>query len=686
MSEDLTEKEADARAAELRAELHDHNYRYHVLNSPSISDAEYDRLLQELREIEAAYPALVRADSPTQRVGGEPAEGFSRVQHPVPILSLSNAFGPQDVRAWFDRIKKLDERVGAADFTVEPKLDGLTVVLHYVDGVFELGATRGDGETGEDITRNLRTVRSLPLRIPPGKGAGLDVPVRLVVRGEAIIYRDDFEAMNKALAAAGDRTYVNPRNTASGSLRQLDPGLTAERPIRLLAYAIVDATGETPATQWGRLEYLKQLGFPVPPEAVHCPDLDAALEAAQDLERRRHDLPYEADGAVIKINDLDLADSLGVVGKDPRGATAYKFPAEEVSTELDDIRVNVGRTGVITPYAVLEPVEVGGVTVRQATLHNFDFIEEKDIRIGDRVMIKRAGDVIPYVIGPLAGARAGSEQRFKPPENCPSCGEPLQRLSDEVAVYCVNAACPAQLVRNLEHFASRGAMDIEGLGIKVAEQLVEERLVGDVADLYRLEREDLIELEGFAEKKADNLLAGIEASRERPLDRLLVGLGIRGVGDVVASQLARSFGDLDRLREASMGDLEQLEGVGPNVAQAVVDWFSRAANEELLEKLRTAEVWPSAETREADRPQPLAGLTFVLTGSLSGLTRREAKERIQALGGRVTGSVSGRTDYLVVGENPGSKLDQARGLDVPTLDEAEFLQLVRQGRTGPSAD
>ncbi len=683
---DLTEKEAEARAEELRAELHDHNYRYHVLNSPTISDAEYDRLLQELREIEAAYPALVRVDSPTQRVGGEPAEGFTRVEHPVPILSLSNAFGPEAVRAWLDRIKKLDPRVAAADFTVEPKLDGLTVVLHYVDGVFELGATRGDGETGEDITRNLRTVRSLPLRIPAGEGSSVGAPARLVVRGEAIIYREDFETMNRALASAGERTYVNPRNTVSGSLRQLDPSLTAERPIRLLVYAIVDGSGEIPDTQWGRLKYLRRLGFPVPAEAVHCSDLDAVLEAAQDLERRRHDLPYEADGAVIKINDVALADSLGVVGKDPRGATAYKFPAEEVSTQLQDIRVNVGRTGVITPYAVLEPVEVGGVTVRQATLHNFDFIEEKDIRIGDRVMIKRAGEVIPYVIGPLPGARDGDERRFTPPENCPSCGEPLESLPEEVAVYCVNAACPAQLVRNLEHFASRGSMDIEGLGIKVAHLLVEQGLVADVADLYRLRREDLLELEGFAEKKADNLLAGIDASRERSLERLLAGLGIRGVGGVVAGQLARSFGDLDQLSQASLEDLERLDGVGPNLAQAVVDWFRRSGNEKLLKKLKSAELWPSAEVGADDRPQALAELKFVVTGSLSGLTRQEVKERIDSLGGRVTGSVSGKTDYLIVGENPGSKLDHALELGVPTLDEAGFLELVERGVERPAAD
>lgn len=676
---ELSHHEAEKRAEELRQELRHHNYRYYVLSSPVVSDAEYDRLFQELKEIELAYPDLVTPDSPTQRVGAAPAEGFERVEHPVPILSLSNAFSPEEVRSWYERILRLDERVEKADYTVEPKLDGLTVVLHYEQGLFELGATRGDGEVGEDITRNLRTVKTLPLRIPPDE-KDATAPARLVVRGEAIIYLDDFKEMNRRFEERGQRTYVNPRNTASGTLRQLDPSLTAQRPIRLLCYEIADAQGAIPATQWERLEYLRSLGFPVPEESGHCESIEEAIGAAVGLEERRHDLPYEADGAVIKVNDLSLAGDLGVVGKDPRGAVAFKFAAEEASTQLEDIRVNVGRTGVITPYAVLKPVHVGGVTVRQATLHNFDFIEEKDIRVGDRVMVKRAGEVIPYIIGPIVDARDGSERSYQPPDRCPSCGEPLKQVPGEVAVFCGNAACPAQLVRNVEHFASRGAMDIEGLGSKVAEQLVEAGLVADVADLYGLEGERLLELEGFAETKVENLLAAIEASKDQPLGRLLAALGIRGIGGVVAGHLAATFGDLDRLSEASQADLEALDGIGPNLAEAVLEWFQRDRNQQLLDKLREADVWPTHEVGvEPSEPQSLLGLTFVLTGSLPTFTRSDVTQFIESRGGRVTGSVSGRTDYLVVGESPGSKLDEARERGVAELDEAGLRKLAEEG-------
>lgn len=672
---DLTHEQAAGRAEALRRELRRHNYQYHVLDSPLISDAEYDQLFGELKAIEAAFPDLLTPDSPTRRVGGKPAEGFQRVEHPQPILSLDNAFSPEEVEAWFQRISKLEDRVATADFTVEPKLDGLTVVLHYAEGVFQLGATRGDGEFGEDITNNLQTVRTLPLRIPR-EGSDVEAPARLVVRGEALIFLQDFEEMNRQLAESGQRTYVNPRNTASGSLRQLDPTLTAARPIRLLCYQIVDASGGVPESQWERLSLLSDLGFPIPEQAVHCSSLEEALAAAQDLEARRHDLPYELDGAVIKINDLALATDLGVVGKDPRGAVAYKFAAEEVSTQLEDIRVNVGRTGVVTPYAVLEPVEVGGVTVRQATLHNFDFVEDKDIRVGDRVMIKRAGDVIPYVIGPLVDARTGDEKPYHPPERCPSCGEPLERIEGEVAVYCSNAACPAQLVRNLEHFASRGAMDIEGLGIKIAEQLVDEGLVSDIGDLYRVEEADLIDLEGFAQKKVENLLQAIEESKGQSLDRLLTALGIRGVGGVVAATLARSFGDLDRLGDASHEELEALDGIGPSLAEAVIDWFGRERNRQILDKLRAVGLWPIHEVSAPEAPQTLVGLTFVVTGTLPSLSRQEARQLIEERGGRVTGSVSGRTDYLVAGESPGSKLAKARELGVTELDEEALRELA----------
>lgn len=665
------------RAAELRDQLNFHNYRYHVLDAPVISDAEYDRLLRELTELETAHPELLTADSPTQRVGGQVAEGRVRVPHPQPVLSLGNAFSLDEVQAWYERLRKLDARVERAAFVVEPKLDGLTVVMHYVDGFLVRAATRGNGEVGEDITANLRTVHSAPLRIPV-KPDGVEAPDRLVVRGEAIIYRRDFEALNRRAAEEGTRTYVNPRNTASGALRTLDPSITAALPIRLVCYAILESSGQPIARQWQVLELLKALGFPVEANSRRCESLDTVLAAAEALAARRQQFPYEMDGIVIKVDDLELARELGSVGKDPRAAIAYKLPSQEVSTTLLDIGINVGRTGVITPYAMLEPVEVGGVTVRQATLHNFDFIRDKDIRVGDRVMVKRAGEVIPYVIGPILEARTGRPRRFKPPTKCPACGEPLEQLEEEVAVFCVNASCPAQLMRNLEHFASRGAMDVEGLGTKVAEQLVEAGLVQDVADIYYLKQQDLLTLEGFAERKADKLLEGIEESKHQPLARLVTALGIRGVGETVASDLARRFRDLDGLAAASLEDLQGLEGIGPNIAQAVVDWFDQRRNRRLLEKLRKAGLWPRLEA-EAAGEQPLAGLTFVITGTLPNLSRDQAKELIQRAGGKVTGSVSAKTDYLLVGESAGSKLQKAQELGVKTVDEQALLVMLQGG-------
>jgi DNA ligase (NAD+) len=668
-----------ARAAELRRQINFHNYRYHVLDRPVISDAEYDRLLRELKQIETAHPELITPDSPTQRVGGEPAERFNKVRHPAAILSLGNAYRPEEVRAWYERIAKVEARVLGAGFVVEPKLDGLTVVLHYQEGAFTLGATRGDGELGEEITANLRTVRSLPLRIPVEPGSA-PIPWRLVVRGEAIISRRDFETMNRRLQEAGERTYVNPRNAAAGALRQLDPSLTASRPISLLCYAIVDADGDVPSTQWETLDYLRRLGFPVEEECRLCSSLDEALQAVAEWEGRRHTLAYETDGVVIKINDLGLASDLGVVGKDPRGAIAYKFAAQEVTTFLREIGVNVGRTGVITPYAILEPVEVGGVTVRQATLHNFDYIAEKDIRVGDRVLLKRAGEVIPYVIGPVVDARNGEEKQYAPPRRCPSCGERLEHLPGEVAVYCVNSACPAQLVRNLEHFVSRPAMDIVGLGIRLAEQFVEAELVSDVADLCGLKREELLELEGFADKKADNLLQAIEASRHRPLSRLILALGIRGVGEVIATDIARHYPDLDSLAGASAEELEQIEGVGPSISGAVVDWFSQPRNRRLLDKLRSYGIWPKEEAGAPPAgPRTLSGQTFVITGTLPSLTRDQAKALIVGHGGKVGESVGRSTDYVVAGEAPGSKLRKAQELGVPVIDEAQLREMARRG-------
>ncbi len=669
----------EGRLGELRQVINYHIYRYHVLDDPEISDYEYDQLVIELNQIEAAHPEWVTPDSPSQRTGAAPLEKFTKVRHPAPILSLSNAFNEQDVRAWYARILKLDGRVDGAGFVVEPKIDGLTVVLHYEKGAFVLGATRGDGEVGEDITHNLRTIPTLPLKIPVAPG-GPSAPDYLVVRGEAYIAPKDFAEMNRRMEAAGEKTYLNPRNTAAGSLRQLDPGLTASRPLALLTYSIIAVDGKEGApvaTEREVLAYLRDLGFPVLKE-VYCPTLDNVLAAYDSLVENRDRLPYETDGAVIKIDELALVSELGFVGKDPRGATAYKFPAVEVTTQLLDIPVNVGRTGVLTPYAVLEPVNIGGVIVKQATLHNFDYIADKDIRIGDRVAVKRAGDVIPYVIGPIKSIRTGEERQYSPPEVCPVCEQPVERFEGEVAWYCVNAACPAQLIRNLEHFVSRGAMDIVGLGEKIVEQFVESGLVHDVADLYTIQRDDLLALEGFAEKKADNLLAAIIQSKNQPLSRLINALGMRGVGEVMAADLARSYTDLDTLSTATLDGLQLLDGVGPNIAQAIIDWFARPANREILDKLKSAGVWPVSQPAPTENAGagPLDGMTFVITGTLEGFSRDEAREYIEARGGKVIGSVSSKTSYVVLGENPGSKLNKAQTLGVRVIDQAALRELA----------
>jgi DNA ligase (NAD+) len=681
MDQKENNKNQKKRLEELHRDIHFHNYRYHVLDDPVISDFEFDRLLAELRQIESDHPAWVMPDSPTQRIGGQPAKRFTKVQHAAPILSLANAFGGEDIVAWYERLLRLDERVAEVNFVVEPKFDGLTVVLRYEDGRFVQGATRGNGEVGEDITSNLRTIRSLPLRIPVSLD-GPQPPPLIVVRGEVFINIKDFEELNRRLEMAGDKTYLNPRNTAAGSLRQLDPALTATRPLNLLVYAIISSDQEVPRSQWKRLDYLGSLGFPVTKNVKRFENIDAAIKECEVWSERRSDLPFEIDGMVIKIDDLEIAADLGFVGKDPRGAIAYKFPAQEVTTRLLDIGVNVGRTGVLTPYAILDPIEIGGVIVKQATLHNFDFIAKKDVRVADRVRVKRAGDVIPYVIGPVTNLRTGDEKKYKPPSNCPVCGEPVENLPGEVAWYCVNAACPEQLIRNVEHFVSRGAMDIVGLGIKIVVQLVESGLVNDVADLYTLNRGALLELDGFAEKKADNLLQSIDISRGRSLKRLVTALGIRGVGEVVAADLTRYFSDLDSLSITTVDDLVDIEGIGPNIAQAIVDWFARPSNRKVLDKLREAWVWPvsDAVSHEPGIDLPLYGKTFVITGTLPSLTRQDAKTLIQNQGGKVVGNVSKKTSYVLVGKKPGSKLIKAKSMGVQTLDEEGILKLIDSGQ------
>jgi len=672
----------------LKSQIHSHNYRYHVLDAPVISDLEFDRLLNELKRIEAAHPDWVTPDSPTLRAGAKPADRFEKVRHPVPILSLANAFGADDARSWFERVKRIDDRVENAKFVVEPKIDGLSIVLHYRDGIFVQGATRGNGEIGEDITANLRTVGSIPLRIPVDE-KGPKPPKYLVIRGEAFMPIKEFEQLNRKLAEAGQRTYLNPRNTAAGSLRQLDPALTAARPLTLLVYQIIHFEGgKIPSSQWEVLEYLRALGFPVTDIAKRFDDFEEAIVYTESWDKKRDELTYEADGMVIKIDSLNLANDLGFVGKDPRGAIAFKFPAREVTTILQDIRVNVGRTGVLIPNAVLDPVEIGGVVVERATLHNFDYIAEKDIRIRDRVLVKRAGEVIPYVIGPVIDARTGREKKYKPPTNCPACGQPVERLEGEVAWYCVNAACPAQLIRNVEHFVSRGAMDIVGLGMRIVEKLIESGKVRDVADIYILKRADILEAVTKKDRKtdkeppgkiADNLLASIEISKSRSLARLIAALGIRGVGDVSASDLSRHFTDLEALAKASAEDLQEIAGVGPSVAESIAEWFSRPFNKQVLKKLKAAGVWPKGgqlSTANRQQSDALSGLTFVITGTLPTFSREDAKVFIESHGGKVIDSVSKKTSYLVLGEAPGSKYEKAKEMGVKIIGEEELKNLA----------
>lgn len=503
----------------------------------------------------------------------------------------------------------------------------------------------------------------------------MQIPGTLVVRGEVFIKLQDFEKLNQELQESGERTYQNPRNTAAGSLRQLDPGITSKRPLNLLTYAIVESSGSIPQSQWEILQYLKMAGFPVSQLSKKVATLQDVIHEIPNWMAIRDSIPFEVDGVVIKLDDLATANSLGISGKDPRGAIALKYPAREVATVLNDIGINVGRTGVITPYAILEPVELGGVVVRQATLHNFSFIAEKDIRIKDRVLIKRAGDVIPYVIGPIVSTRTGIEKEFRVPTHCPSCGEPVENLPGEVAYFCVNTSCPAQLVRNLEHFVSRGAMDIEGLGIRIVELLIDQRLIKDVADLYLLTRNDLLGLEGFGEKKADNLIGAIDRSRTQPLDRFITALGIHGVGEVAAKDLASHFGSMDNLKNSELDELQKISGIGPNIALSIRDWLDRPANLELLTKFKKLGIWPAmAET--ATSTDALKGLIFVITGTLANMSREEAGALIEKNGGKTSDSVSKNTNYLLLGENPGSKLDKARSLGVQIIGEQELLELI----------
>jgi DNA ligase (NAD+) len=680
------------RVEQLRETVRYHQHRYYLLDDPEISDQEFDALFRELQHLEESHPELRSDDSPTVRVGGVVSDRFAKTRHPMPMLSLANAFGPTDLVAWRERVKRLlpQEDLARLAYVTEPKFDGLTVVLHYEQGRFVLGATRGDGEVGETITPNLRTVRYLPLRLQAHREArdangALQVPSRLVVRGEAYVDKADFEAFNRRQSEQEARTFANPRNFAAGSLRQLDSSITATRPVKLWVYqALILEGAPMPSTHSGTLAYLAELGLPICPEYRRFTDaeFDDLVAYVNDFGERRHELPYEVDGLVIKVDSLETQGRLGYTGKDPRWALAYKYAGQEAVTRLLDIVVAVGRTGVITPNAVLEPVQIGGVTVGKATLHNEDYVRDLDIRIGDQVLVKRAGEVIPKVLRPMVELRDGREQAWRMPEVCPVCGQPLVRPEGEAATYCVNSACPAQLVRSVEHFVGRAAMDIESFGIKQAELFVAEEYIRDLADIYHLPWDKIRELEGYGDKRVEKLRAGVEESKTRPLACLLTGLGIRFVGEVVAEMLVARYHSVEKLMQASEEELAQIEGIGSRIAKSVAEYFALEPNRALIAKFAAAGVRVEDEVvEETNEPgaKPWEGLVFVVTGTLPTLSRDEAKDYIEARGGKVTGSVSSKTDYLVVGENAGSKLDKARQLGVKTLDEAELRALADQG-------
>jgi DNA ligase (NAD+) len=700
----MTITDPAARIQELREQIHQHNYRYHVLDDPIVSDAEYDALMRELRGLEDAHPELITPDSPTRRVGGAASERFAKVRHPVPMLSLGNAFDEAGLRAWRDRIARLLGTDAKIAFVAEPKIDGLAIALTYANGQFARGATRGDGEVGEDVTANLRTLSSVPLTLhnPMTEDGGrrtddttilpsssvFRLPSSIEVRGEVYMRVADFDALNTRLAAAGERVAANPRNAAAGSLRQKDPSITASRPLRFFAYGVGPVEGVRLRSQWETLGYLRSLGFPVNRDARRFEDFERAIDYCREWMAQRDALEYEADGIVIKVDSFAQQEELGVVGRDPRWAIAFKFPARETTSKLLDIVVNVGRTGVLTPNAVIEPVNIGGVTVRNASLHNADYIAERDIRIGDYVTVKRAGDVIPYVIGPVTARRDGSERAWQMPERCPACGTPIERVEGEVAYRCPNfGICPAQVVRRLEHFVSRGAMDIAGVGEKQAQLFVERGLVKDIADLYLLQAASFEGMEGFGEKRIANLLAAIEASKSRPLQRLIVGLGIRFIGEVAARALAERFGSLEALADASEAQIVEIEGIGPAVAGSVAQFFSLEPNRALIRKLKDVGVQTDAQVERAPRASDgLTGMTFVLTGALPSLSREQATELIESHGGKVTGSVTKKTTYLLVGAEPGgTKYNKAVQLNIPQLDEPGLLALVGDA-DGPTAE
>lgn len=667
-----TEK-LNRRAAELREQINYHNYRYYVLDSPVVSDAQYDRLLRALQEIEAQHPQLVTPDSPTQRVGAAPLKEFGEVRHSIPMTSMDNAFSDGEVGEWDQRVRKGLEVAGDVAFTAEPKFDGTSVSLRYENGVLTQAGTRGDGTTGEDVTANVRTIKTVPLHLQ-GKGW----PRVVEVRGEVVIPKKDFERLNAEQLKQGGKIFANPRNAAAGSLRQLDPRITASRPLSFLPWGLGE-TSEPVARRYSEaVKQLKDWGFRVTEFFRVARGVDECLGYYREILAKREKLPFEIDGVVYKVDDLAARDSLGFTARAPRWAIAHKFPAHEEITVVEDIVASVGRTGVITPVAVLRPVQVSGVTVTHATLHNQDEVERKDVRVGDTVIVRRAGDVIPEVVGVIKEKRPRGTRKWRTPDKCPVCGSLVLREEEESAHRCMGGlVCSAQRTGAILHFASRHAMDIEGLGDKIVQQLVEKDMVKTVADLYRLEKDELAALERMAEKSAQNLLEQIEKSKDTTLARFLHALGIPQVGEATAQLLADHFGSLDGIMDADRETLEQIHGIGPNMAEDVFSFFHEKHNREVIRDLLKAGIhWPAPARAKKD--SPLAGKTFVLTGGLASMTRDEAKRKLQAFGAKVTDSVSKKTDYVVVGEDPGSKAEKAQKLGVKVVDEKEFLELIHR--------
>ena len=653
---------------QLREEIDRHNHLYFVLSHPEIADNQFDTLMNKLRKLEENRPDLITSESPTQRIGEKLVGGFSQVTHDVPMLSLGNAFNGEDMANWQSRIANLLE-VNDIEFACELKYDGLAVSLVYENGIFTKGSTRGNSMVGEDITSNLKTIRTIPLQIRK------KCPDRFEVRGEVYFPRSEFEVFNKYRLVNNLPIYANPRNTAAGSLRQLDPSITAERPLDLFIYSMAWSTEDMKPTHLENLKFLENIGFKINPYNYLATNIEDVLAYYNHWVLNLENLDYDCDGIVVKTNTIENQDRLGTVGREPRWAIAYKFPSDQALTRLLDIRINVGRTGSINPYAVLDPVEVGGVIVRQATLHNKDYIDEKDLRIGDSVLVERAGEVIPQIVRSESSLRTGNEIVFKMPDECPSCDGPLSKIDDEVAIFCTNVSCPAQLERLVEHFVSKPAMDIDGFGIKLALTLIQHGYISDISDIYYLNKELLLSMERMGEKSASNILGAIEDSKNRPLSRLINALGIPNIGSETSETLATQFNTMDNIKSASLEDLHSIPSIGPILASNIVDYFNNPENQKVLSKLQVAGVNTVQEQQVQSKDQILEGIRFVVTGALTNFSRSEIQAKIRNLGGLTSSSISGKTNYLIAGDNPGSKISDAIEHGVEIISEQEFVEL-----------